>query len=77
MESLKHWNNFLGLEFYKVPDSPTGQHIFLLVRLLYENQLIFHEETNNFTNIFWTTFLLNKHFEKELRGIYESKYLQM
>jgi hypothetical protein len=77
MESLRNWDYFLGLEFYRIPDSPTNQYIFLLVRRLYENQLIFHEETNNFTKIFWTTLLLNKHFEKELGEIYESKYMQM
>lgn len=77
MESLKNWDYFLGLEFYRDPDSPTGQHIFLLVKYLYKNQLIFHEETNNFTNYFWTTTLLKKHFTKELGEIYESKYLHM
>lgn len=78
MVSVKfNWNHFLGLEFYRVPESPTNQYRFLLVKYQYENQLIFHEETQNFTNYFWTTSLLNKYFSKELELIYESRYLHV
>jgi len=76
MESVKfNWNHFLGLEFHRVPEFPGYR--FLLVKYLYENELIFHEETQNFTNYFWTSSLLNKYFSKELREIYESRYLHM
>lgn len=81
MESVKfNWNHFLGLEFYRVPEifpCSTNQYRFLLVKYQYENQLIFHEETHNFTNYFWTTSLLNKYFSKELELIYESRYLHV
>jgi hypothetical protein len=76
MESVKfNWNHFLGLEFHRVPEIPGYR--FLLVKLLYENQLIFHEETQNFTKYFWTSQLLNKYFSKELGELYESRYLHV
>ena len=80
MESVDNylkWQWFLGLEFYRVPESPTNQYKFLLVKYLYENQLIFHDESQNFTKYFWTSTLLNKYFAKELGEIYESRYLHM
>jgi hypothetical protein len=76
MEYVKfNWNYFLGLEFHRVPEIPG--YMFLLVKYQYEPQLIFHEESQNFTNYFWTSQLLNKYFSKELELIYESRYLHV
>ena len=66
---------FLALDINEIVNPPFYE--FVLVRKLYENQLIFHEETQNFTKMFWTSQLLNKYFSKELGEIYESRYLHM
>lgn len=66
---------FLALDINEIDIPPFYE--FLLVRKIHKNQLIFHEEAQNFTNIFWTSQKLNKYFSKELGEIYESKYLHM
>lgn len=66
---------FLALDINEIDIPPFYE--FLLVRKIHKNQLIFHEETQNFTRYFWTSQKLNKYFSKELGEIYESKYLHM
>ncbi len=80
MESVNRWNMFdpisfigLTLNWYKEPPEP----IYYLSDLRWDDQLIFHDCYENFTNIFWTSQKVNKYFAKELGEIYESRYLHM
>lgn len=68
--------SFLGIEFTRKLNHQNRFDIFI-VNLLRSDQLIFHHELENFTNIFWTSQKLNKYFSKELGEIYESKYLYL
>lgn len=80
MESVNRWNlfdpiSFVGITWNTYIDC--SERLWYLSDLRWEDQLIFHDSYENFTNIFWTSQKLNKYFAKELGEIYESRYLHM